>query len=121
MKLLVFLHDDRPSRLRSAAALVAATAATGRPVVVVWEAAALRRLCRGELDELEKSARDAGLPTPGEMLGEARTLGGVRYLACSTEIIAAGLDEAAVREAVDEVVGLASILAEAEGATTLFI
>lgn len=117
MRLLVFLHSGDDARLRSAASLIAAAAALGRPVTVVWEGAALRRLAADDLG----APGPAGLPPVAEMIAEARLLGGVRLLACPTAVLAAGLTETDVAGRVDAVTGLATILEDAGEAQTLYV
>jgi peroxiredoxin family protein len=103
--------------------LVAAAAASGRQVLVVWRGLALLRLCEAGLDVDDLEARHgaagarmsraiggAGLPRPSAMLAEARALGCVHYLACPTDVLAAGLDEATARDHLDGLAGLTTIV-----------
>lgn len=63
------------------------------------------------LRELEKNLELANFPSLYEMLQKARAeSGGVAVCACSTSCKVLGIDHARVREEVDEIVGLPTML-----------
>jgi peroxiredoxin family protein len=100
--------------------------AMGDEVYFVFAFDALRSLVRGNFGlphtekELSESARAEGLgvPTPAQMLLEARALG-ARLLACDTTVRICGYAPADLKGTLDEVMGLASLWRLTEGARTL--
>ncbi len=63
------------------------------------------------LADLEKKLELTNLPSTYDMLAKARAeAGGVTVFACSTSCKVLGLDRARVREKVDEIVGLPTML-----------
>lgn len=101
-------------------------AAMGDEVIVVFAFDALRQLMRGSFGkphterELAESARaeGLGLPTPRQMLEEARGMG-ARFVACDSTVKLCGLVAADLDRVLDEVMGLASIWRLTEGARVL--
>lgn len=101
-------------------------AAMGDEVLVVFAFDALRQWVRGSFGqphtekELAESARaeGLGLPTPKQMLEEARTLG-ARFVACDSTVKLCGLDPDDLSRVLDEVMGLASIWRLTDGARVL--
>jgi peroxiredoxin family protein len=61
------------------------------------------------------------LPDPRHMLCEGRKAAGVRMVVCDTAVRLAGLDIDAVRSYFDEVLGLATLWRQADGAQILYI
>lgn len=122
-RIFLQLHGETFARRYQVASLAITAAAAGDDVAVVLWFDALRRWCDGTFDEPEGGEDAAvaarhgglGLPSPGEMLREARSLG-ARLLACETGVRLAGLVPEVAREMVDDVPGLQEILAHARDA-----
>lgn len=81
-----------------------------------------------ELSEPPKAAlaraqavKQLGLPSPKSLLLEAKELGGLRILSCSTEVLLAGLSEEELKGKVDEVVSLPSFWRESAGCRTVCV
>jgi len=117
------LHGETFARRHQVASMAITAAAAGDDVTVVLWFDALRRWCEGRFDEpahgedaaVADRHRALGLPSPAQMLREARELG-ARIVACETGVRLAGLDPAAARELVDDVPGLQEIVARAREA-----
>ncbi|HEY0839567.1 MAG TPA: hypothetical protein VGD74_05230 [Vulgatibacter sp.] len=122
-RVLLQLHGESFARRYQVASLAITSAAAGDEVMVVLWFDALRRWCDGGFDEPTDAADAAvterhhtlGLPTPGEMLREARGLG-ARIVACETGVRLAGVEPARAKELVDDLPGLQQILAAAKSA-----
>jgi peroxiredoxin family protein len=121
--LVIFAHSDSYDRLHQVASMALTAAVTGRQVVVVFFFWALRALVRGGLDEKKFSAVSAEAaagaaarlavgnnPPPSEMLAMARETGQVKFYACSASMQYMGLELEETARAVDEVVGMSTIL-----------
>jgi len=121
--LVIFAHSDGFDRLYQVASIALTATVSGRPVAVVFFFWALRAVVGGTMDELVFSAAAPGAaetarekistsnnPKPSEMLEMARDSGRLKLLACSASMHYMGLELEAVREVVDEVVGLPTIL-----------
>lgn len=114
-------------RLR--AGLWAITAVSvGESVQLFLVGEALRLFCTQAFDKADESpvaspvadrASKLGLPLPSALLSQARELGPVRTVTCTTEIALAGLDEEHVRQLVDEVTSLPSLWRETSSARWL--
>ena len=121
--LVIFAHSDGYDRLYQVASLALTAAHMERPVTIVFFFWALHAYVSGRMDEpvftaeSQSAASEAKLristsnnPPPSEMLRLARETGMVKIYACSASVQYTGLDLAEVDSAVDEVVGLATIL-----------
>ncbi|MCE9673940.1 DsrE family protein [Myxococcus stipitatus] len=102
-------------------------AAMGDEVYFVFAFDALRALVQGdfgrpgrEVEHAEQARGEAlGVPAPAKMLQEARSLG-AKLIACDTTVRLCGYDpDHLQREALDEVMGLASLWRLTQGARTL--
>ncbi len=134
--LVVFLHSHRYDRLLQAMSLLLTASSMGWPCHLFLFYGALASCIEGTWDEVNvASGRADGEPpkvwadklqahfeqTGGislyEMLDKARAeSGGVRVCACSASCKSLGLDPTRVREMVDEIVGLPTMLRIAEDA-----
>lgn len=109
-----------------AASVGITAAAMGDEVYFVFAFDALRQLVRGDFgtpvtdEERAESDRAAGLgvPPPKRMLDEARSLG-AKLIACDTTLKICGFSTADAGPALDEVIGLASILRLTQGARVI--
>lgn len=133
--LVIFAHSDGFDRLYQTASIALTAAVSGRPVAVVLFFWALRAVVKGKMDEFvfaaasEEAAQEAGKkittgnnPPPSEMLRMARETGRVRLYACSASIQYMGLGLEETAKAVDEVVGLSTILRlSLDGPETIYI
>ena len=122
--LVVFVHSDSYDRLFQAASMALTAAVTDRPVALVFFFWALRALVKGQMDEprfsgsvSDEAARIAqekialsNNPPPSEMLTMARETGRVKLYACSASMQMTGLELEETAQAVDEVVGMSTIL-----------
>ena len=121
--LVIYAHSDGFDRLYQVASIALTAAVSGRPVVVVLFFWALKAVVDGTADELvfSASAPDAAEaarekiaisnnPKPSDMLKMARESGRLKLFACSASMQYMGLELEATRAAVDEVVGLSTIL-----------
>ncbi len=127
--LVLFAHSDGFDKLYQVSSIALTAAVSGRPVAVVLFFWALRAVVRGEADELVFNAcsphamRDArekiaisNNPRPSEMLSMARESGRLKLFACSASMQFMDLELEDTRAAVDEVVGLSTILRLSEQA-----
>jgi len=134
--LVVFLHSDRYDRLYQAVSMVLTASALGRACHLNLFYQALGSYVNGTWDnvniapdssgragstdfaqKMQKGFELSNFPSLYEMLEKAREeSGGVKVLACTTSCKILDLDTAAVREKVDEVVGLPTMLRLAEEA-----
>ena len=98
----------------------------GDEVYFVFAFDALRQLLGGRFgaagseEERAESDRAAelGVPPPKQMLDEARSLG-AKLIACDTTLKICGFSSADATGALDEVIGLASILRLTQGARVI--
>lgn len=106
-----------------AATLAVTAVAMGDEVHLVFAWDALRQLARGtfgapqsdaERDEANR-AEALGLPSPAKLLQEARSLG-ARLIACDSTVKICGFDPSALKDCLDEVMGLPSIWRLTDGA-----
>jgi peroxiredoxin family protein len=138
--LVIFLHSHRYDRLLQAMGLLLTASSMGWPCHLFLFYGALASYMERTWDDVNVASsqidRDHGLePRPPwedklqahfeqgdnlslyEMLRKARAeSGGVRVCACSASCKSLGLDPASVREMVDEIVGLPTMLRIAEEA-----
>ncbi len=127
--LAIFAHSDGFDKLYQVSSIALTAAVSGRPVVVVLFFWALRAVVCGEADEFVFSAcapqaariarekiATSNNPMPSEMLSMARESGRLKLLACSASMQFMGLELTDTRAAVDEVVGLSTILRLSEQA-----
>ncbi len=121
--LVIFAHSDGYDRMHQMTSMALTAAVTGREVLLVLFFWALRAVVNGSMDQLVFNANDPELaretasrvatgnnPPPSEMLSMARQTGRVRILACSASMQMMGLDHQKTAAAVDEVVGMSTIL-----------
>ncbi len=123
-KLLIPLHRPGFEAIYQAASLAFTAGAMGDQVTVAPFFGGLQtlvgRVAYGE-DPAAIRAQTLSLPDPRHMLGDGRKVAGVRMVACDTAIRLAGLELDAVRPYVDEIIGLASLWRQADGAQMLYI
>ncbi|MCP3101227.1 DsrE family protein [Myxococcus sp. K15C18031901] len=101
-------------------------AAMGDEVYFVFAFDALRALVDGRFGQPEREVEHAehargealGVPAPAKMLEEARGLG-AKVIACDTTVRLCGYEPDALRAALDEVMGLASLWRLTQGARML--
>ena len=79
-----------PARFHAALSLAAAQAALGRPARIFLQAEAVRMLKQPIAAPGDASYSEAGMPTLGQLLGEAAALG-VTVVACQSGLGLAGL------------------------------
>ncbi len=131
--LVIFAHSDGFDKLYQVASIALTASVSGRPVVVVLFFWALRAVVEGTTDELvfsacapdaAKIAREkiatSNNPKPGEMLKMARESGRLKLFACSASMQFMGLELEDCRAAVDEVVGMSTILRLSQQAGDIF-
>ena len=125
-RVFFFLQHGSFEPAYQAASMGITAAAMGDEVYFVFAFEALRLLARGSWGQphTEKEVAEAargeglGLPPPLRMLSEARSLG-ARCIACDTTVKLCGFVPAELDQALDEVMGLASIWRLTEGARVL--
>ena len=134
--LVVFLHSHAYDRVYQAISLILTASSMGWPCHLFLFYGALASYMEGTWDdvsmmdesakagaptwlpELEKNLELANFPSLYEMLQKARAeSGGVAVFACSTSCKVLGIDCGRVREEVDEIVGLPTMLQIAGDAT----
>ena len=131
---VVFLHSHRYDRLYQAMSLVLTASSMGWPCHLFLFYGALAsymndtwndvNIATGPdldwADTLQTSFEQGSFPSLYEMLGKAREgNGGVHIYACSASCKTLDLDTLAVRDKVDEVVGLPTMLQISENAKHL--
>jgi peroxiredoxin family protein len=104
--------DDDPPRWRSLGLWAITAASVGESVDVLVTARPLRALARGAFDAPDAEAASLGLPSPRELLAQAKALAPVRIVTCDTEARLAGLSDEEARASVDDVVSLPSFWRE---------
>jgi len=127
--LVIFAHSDGFDKLYQVSSIALTATVSGRPVAVVLFFWALRAVVRGETDELifnacspqasdtaKEKISTSNHPKPSEMLGMARESGRLKLFACSASMQFMDLELEDTRTAVDEVVGLSTILRLSEQA-----
>jgi len=129
--LVVFLHSHRYDRLYQAMSLLLTASAMGWPCHLFLFYGALASYIDGNWDEvnielaeqpawgetLQKSFEEGNFPSLYKMLVSAgEESGGVRICACSASCKTLDLELTAVRDKVDEVVGLPTMLKISENA-----
>jgi peroxiredoxin family protein len=133
--LVIFAHSDGFDRLYQMASIALTAAVSGRPVVVVLFFWALQAVVKGMMDEprittgdhevkeeILRRVKSTNNPPPSVMLSMARETGLVRLLACSASMQYLGLELEETARAVDEVVGMPTILRVAlESVETIYI
>jgi peroxiredoxin family protein len=122
--LAIFLHSHSYDRVYQAVSMVLSASSLGWPSHLFLFYQALASYIDGTWDDirigagpgdsatgLEKGFEAANLPSLYEMLEKAREEeGGLRIYACSASVRVTGADLAVVREHVDDIVGLTSML-----------
>jgi peroxiredoxin family protein len=123
-KLVILLERAGFEAIYQAASIALTAGAMGDDVTVAPFFGGLLTLV-GQLPYAEEAAaqrsRALGLPDPRHMLGEGRKAAGVRLVVCDTAVRLAGLEAAVVRPYVDEILGLATLWRQAEGAQIIYI
>ncbi|MBW7995654.1 MAG: hypothetical protein FVQ81_03565 [Candidatus Glassbacteria bacterium] len=127
--LVIFAHSDGFDKLYQVASIALTAAVSGKPVVVVLFFWALRAVVGGTADEPVFSACAPGAaeaarrkiatsnnPKPSEMLLMARESGRLKLFACSASMQFMDLELEDTRAAVNEVVGMSTILRLSEQA-----
>jgi len=122
-RLLLLCHHGGWDRLYQAASAAAAAASMGQRVDMVFFFDALARLAQDRLDDVTLSPPDpeaeaalvaraegSGTRPVSELLAAARATGEARLWACSASLALTGVEEAAVRDRVDEVVGWPTVV-----------
>lgn len=130
--LVIFAHSDGFDKLYQVTSIALTATVSGRPVIVVLFFWALRAVVAGTADELVFSASVPGVaeaardkiatsnnPKPSEMLNMARESGRLKLLACSASMQYMGLEIEETHQAVDEVVGMSTILRLSEQANEI--
>jgi len=126
--LVVFLHSSRYDRLYQAVSIILTASSMGRPCNLNLFYGALASYVMGTWDdvniappsedtrtpwagEMQRGFELSNFPSLYEMLGKARgESGGVKVFACSTSCKVLSLDMGDVREKVDEIVGLPTMI-----------
>jgi peroxiredoxin family protein len=123
-KLLILLHSPGFERLYQAASIALTAGSMGDQVTVAPFFGGLLMIA-GRLPYADDPAairsHALGLPDPRHMLCDGRKAAGVRMVVCDTAVRLAGLDVDVVRPLVDEILGLATLWRQAEGAQILYI
>ncbi len=132
--LTLFAHSGAWDHLYQVAALAVTAAAQGREVTVALQFFALQKWVEGRWEEKESLSEEgaeaealrtrlAGMAVPGilEMLALARETGSLKMVACSGSVAMMGLDAQAVHAVCDDVSGLATLLARAEGGQVIYL
>lgn len=136
---MVFLHSHRYDRLYQAVSILLAASSMGWRCNLFlfydalasyfddsWDDVNLTEYAADDplqnrppwLGQMERGFEAANFPTIYEMLEKAtRESGGVKICACSTSCKVLGLETEAVRQRVDEIVGLTTMLQIAGSAT----
>ena len=133
----IFLHSHRYDRLYQASSLVLTGSSMGWQTHIFLFYQALASFVNGTWDEvnitespdgavaqapawlrdLERGFEVSNLPSLYDMIDKAREeSGGLKVLACSTSCKVLGLDMKTVRDKVDEIVGLPTMMQIAEKA-----
>lgn len=132
---IIYAHNATYDKLHQVATLALTASAMGKDVMVVLLFWTIKKLAEGKLndvdfppeyapyhEEVSRLLAERKVPRISDMFDEAREAGKFRLIACSAGLEYMGVDQDAVAEQVDEVMGLPSILSLASGAeTTLFI
>ncbi|MCP9465413.1 MAG: hypothetical protein NNA25_11555 [Nitrospira sp.] len=132
---VIFAHNATYDKLHQAATLGLTAAAMGKDVIVVLLFWTIKKLAEGRLDEVDfppeyaaasaevaRLLKEKKVPTISEMFQDAKRVGKFRLVACSAGLEYMGVDNQAVEQQVDQVLGLPAILKLTEGAETkLFI
>ncbi len=123
-KLVILLQRSGFEAIYQAASIALTAGSMGDEVTVAPFFGGLLTLV-GKTSYADEAAavrsRSLGLPDPRHMLGESRKAAGVRLVVCDTAVRLAGLELEAVQPYVDEVLGLATLWRQAEGAQLLYI
>ncbi len=123
-RFLIALHRPGFEALYQAASLAFTAGSTGdEPTVVPFFGGLLTYAGKVPYadDPSAIRSRALGLPDPRHMLSEGRRAAGVRLVVCDTAIRLAGLEIDQLRPIVDEVIGLAALWKQAEGAQIVYI
>lgn len=122
----IFLHSGDYDRLHQALAIAVTAASAGRPVEIFFFWWALARLVDDRLDapDLPEPIADRferrRIPTPRQLLGQLRELGGCRLFACSGSVEILGADRERLAVCVDQVIGWSTILQRTAGVVDRF-
>jgi peroxiredoxin family protein len=134
-RFVLFAHNATYDKLHQVATLGMTAAAMGKDVTVVLLFWTIKKLAEGRIDEVDfpseyasaseevaRLLKEKKVPKISEMLEEAKLVGSLQVVACSAGLEYMGVEEKAVTDRVDAVMGLPAILRLTAGAeTTLFI
>ena len=134
-RLVIFAHGSTYDKLYQIATIAVTAVAMGEEVYVVLFFEALRKFVEGKTDIEDMSAEFQGksrdvyqkmtVMNPNsipEMIETVKSLGTLKFLACSANVEFMGLKKEEVLKKVDEITGLPSILKlVSEADTTLYI
>jgi len=134
-KFVIFAHNATYDKLHQVATIGMTAAAMGKDVIIVLLFWTIKKLAEGKIDQLDfppeyaESAADVArllkekkVPKISDMFHDAKQVGKFRLIACSAGLEYMGVDNQAVEQNVDEVLGLPAILKLTEEAETkLFI
>lgn len=134
-KFVIFAHSGTYDRLHQVATLSLTAAAMGKEVYIFLFFWALKKFVRGGLDTMTfppeygpwglrvaSLMEEKKIPTVREMLADAKSMGRVKIIVCSTGMEYMEVERDEMDELVDEVWGLPTVLNTLKGAhTQLFI
>ena len=134
-KFVIFAHNATYDKLHQVATIGMTAAAMGKDVIVVLLFWTIKKLAEGKIDQLDfppeyaesaaevaRLLKEKKVPKISDMFHDARQVGKFRLIACSAGLEYMGVDNQAVEQNVDEVLGLPAILKLTEEAETkLFI
>jgi len=134
-RLVIFAHSSTFDRLYQTATIAVTAAAMGEEVYVVLFFEALKKFVEGKTDiedmsaEFQNNGKDVYQKMKAmnpnsitEMIDTVKSLGTLKFLACSANVEFMGLRKEEVLKKVDEITGLPSILKlVSEADTTLYI
>ncbi|OGL40876.1 MAG: hypothetical protein A3C43_03985 [Candidatus Schekmanbacteria bacterium RIFCSPHIGHO2_02_FULL_38_11] len=130
-RLVIFAHSSTFDRLYQTATIAVTAAAMGEEVYVVLFFEALKKFVEGKTDiedmsaEFQNNGKDVYQKMKAmnpnsitEMIDTVKSLGTLKFLACSANVEFMGLRKEEVLKKVDEITGLPSILKLASDADT---
>jgi len=134
-KFVIFAHNATYDKLHQVATIGMTAAAMGKDVIVILLFWTIKKLAEGKIDQLDfppeyaesaanvaRLLKEKKVPKISEMFQDAKQVGKFRLIACSAGLEYMGVDNQAVEQNVDEVLGLPAILKLTEEAETkLFI
>jgi peroxiredoxin family protein len=115
-RMALFLQSGAPERLASAASFMAGAAALDWEIVVVLLGEALRKFAGDRLDDGAADGPEEA--RPAALMRSAVAFGRVTFLACSADARSSGFPEEVLRQRVDEILGMSTILRRVQDAGT---